>query len=143
MIKQLFIILLLSSCIFAANNGIQNRELPQSEMKSQNEHIAKLAASELSKTLPQQIDKFTKLIDIKADKATIIYIYEINIAPKSDATVKSEDHTRMKEAVTLGTCRSSRRFLEADILIRYIYTSATTQAQLFKFDVNQQSCFQL
>ncbi len=132
---------LLTSALMA--NNIQNRELPQSEMKSQNEHIAKLAASELSKTLPQKIDKFTKLIDIKAEKATIVYVYEINIAPKSDETVKNEDHSRMKEAVTIGTCKNSRRFLEADIVIRYIYISANTQAQLFKFDINQESCFKL
>ena len=143
MLKHLLIALLLSSPILATDIQMKNRELPQSEMKAQNEQIAKLAATEISKTLPQTIDKYTKLINIKADKATLVYIYEIDITPKSDETVKKEDHSKMREAVTIGTCKSSKRFLDAEIPIRYIYKSAHTQTELFRFDINQQSCFKL
>jgi hypothetical protein len=49
----------------------------------------------------------------------------------------------MEEAVTRGTCKSSKRFLEADISLRYIYNSATSKKELFRFDIDQNSCFNL
>lgn len=129
--------------ILATETQIQNRELQNKDMKAQNKQIASLAAAELSKSLPQTIDKYTKLVAVEPDEATIVYIYEIDIAPKSDETVIKEDHNRMLKAVTLGTCISSKRFLEADISLRYIYKSAKTKAELFQFNVNQESCFKL
>lgn len=143
MIKKLFTIILIALPILAAETQMQNRELPNKDMKAQNKQIASLAAAELSKSLPQTIDKYTKLITVKADGATLVYNYEIDITPKSDETVKKEDHSRMKEAVTRGTCNNSKRFLEADIALRYVYTSAKTKAELFQFNVNQESCFKL
>ena len=143
MAKRLFIILLLSIPVFAADMQIQNRELPKSEMKSQNKQIVKLAAAEISRTLPQEIDRYTKLVNMKADEATLVYIYEIDTTPKSDETVRKEDHSRMQEAVTRGTCKSSKRFLEAAISLRYIYISASTKSELFRFNIDQQSCLKL
>lgn len=143
MTKQLFIIFLLTNSILATDMQMQNRELPKSEMKSQSKHIVKLAAAEISKTLPQVIDKYTRLVNMKAEEATLVYIYEIDTTPKSDATVIKEDHSRMQEAVTRGTCKSSKRFLEADISLKYIYKSARTKVELFQFNINQQSCFKL
>jgi len=143
MIKQLFITLLLTLPLLAEEMQMQNRELPKSEMKSQNKQIVKLAAAEISKTHPQVIDKYTRLVSMKADEATLVYIYEIDTTTKSDETVIKEDHSRMQEAVTRGTCKSSKRFLEADISLQYNYKSASTKAKLFKFNINQQSCFKL
>ncbi|MGE4418507.1 MAG: hypothetical protein AB7D38_01590 [Sulfurimonas sp.] len=139
--KFLFAPLLLIFSVYASNIPLQSREISPQNMKKQNKEIAKLAAQELSKALPSTIDKYTKLISIKANDTTLIYIFEIDISPKSDESVKKEDHGRMKEAVTLGVCRNSKRFLDADISIQYIYNSAHSKSELFKFDINKEICF--
>ena len=143
MLKPLLTLSLIFLNIFASEMPLQNRELPKKEMKSQNKHIVKLACAEMSKSLPQTIDRYTQLTDIKANGATIEYIYEINTGAKSDDSVIKEDHSRMQEAVTRGTCMSSQRFLEADISLSYIYKSMKTKTELFKFNVSQQSCIKL
>jgi hypothetical protein len=121
-------------------SGLRTQELSTKAMSDQKEEIAKLAADEISKSLPQTIDKYTKLSEVKSQKNSIIYIFEIDTAPKSDETVRKEDHSRMKNAVTQGVCRSSKRFLDANIDIRYIYKSAHSKAELFTFDISQESC---
>lgn len=141
--KHILTIFLLALPLFALDTKMQNRELPKDEMKSQNKKIVKLASEEISKTLPQKIDRYTKLIKVEADETTLIYTYEIDTTPKSDETVKKDDHSRMKEAVTMGTCKTSKRFLEADISLKYIYISAHSKAQLFQFNITQESCFKL
>ena len=143
MINKLLLTLLISLQVFASNTQMQNRDMSTKDMKSQNKEITKLAAQEINKSLPQKIDKFTTLLKVKPDNTTIVYTFELNIAPKTDETVKKEDHNRMKEAVTRGTCRSKKRFLDANISIRYIYTSATSKKELFHFNINQESCFKL
>ena len=141
--KLLFIISTILLPILVSASQMQSRELPNKDMKSQNKKIASLAANEMSKSLPQVIDKYTKLVNIKAQDTTLIYIFEIDTTPKSDQSIIDEDHSRMKEAVTLGTCQTSQRFLEADIAIRYIYKSANTKTELFQFNINQESCLKL
>lgn len=121
-------------------SGLRTQELSAKAMSDQREEIAKLAADEISKSLPQTIDKYTKLTAVQSQKNSILYIFEIDTAPKSDATVRKEDHSRMKNAVTQGVCRSSKRFLDAKIDIRYIYKSAHSKAELFTFDISQESC---
>jgi len=46
----------------------------------------------------------------------------------------------MQKAVTMGICQSSRRFIEAQINISYIYIGAKSKAELFRFDVTQADC---
>ena len=118
----------------------QTKEMPQAEMQKQNKEIVQLAAEELNKTLPQTIDKYTKLVKVEGKDTTLLYVYEINTGAKSDETVQKEDKTRMKEAVTHGICRSSKRFLDAQISISYIYVSAKSKVELFRFDVSQTDC---
>jgi len=110
------------------------------EMKKQNQKVVTLFVQEMSDQLPQKIDRFTTLKEIKGETQRIDYIFEINIGSKSDAQVIKEDHSRMKEAVTLGICKTSIRFLEAEIAIRYIYLSAQSHKELFHFDVSQADC---
>lgn len=141
--KFIFIVLTAIMPIFAQDIQMQSRELSAKDMKAQNKEIVKLAAKEMSKSLPQTIDKYTNLVNIEAEDATLVYIYEINTAPKSDEAVKKEDRTRMQKAVVYGTCNNSKRFLEANISIRYIYKSATTKAELFQFNINQEQCLKL
>jgi hypothetical protein len=117
---------------FSADNMAQ-------KIQKQNSQVVALAAKELSKTLPQKIDNYTKLIAIKGIAQTLHYTFEIN-STKSDEMIRKEDRTRMQKAVTQGICNSSKKFLESGIDISYIYTSAKSHKELFRFDVNQKVC---
>ena len=135
MIKQIIIILSLlsiSSSLFADDMA--------KKIKSQNQEVVKLAAQELLSQLPQKIDKYTQLVNIKAKDQTLIYIYEIDTGSKSDDMVIKEDKSRMQKAVTLGICNSSKRFLQNGIDISYIYASAKSKKELFQFDVSGKDC---
>lgn len=141
--KILLTILSVLSPIIIFASDIRSQELSTQNMQKQNVQITKLAAEELSKTVPQTIDKHTKLVKIEAQETTLVYSFEIDATPKSDDFVKKEDHSRMKEAVTIGICRSSKRFLEANINILYIYISAKSKNELFRFDIDNKSCSNL
>ena len=132
------IITTLSQPILA--EGIKQQDLPVEEMQKQKIEIVKLSTEEISKTLPQVVDKYTTLTKVMGKDTTMTYTFEINTGSKSDDAVKNEDRTRMKSAVTMGICQSARRFLEAQISISYVYISATSKAELFQFDVSQADC---
>ncbi len=139
--KRLIVgVILLTQCLLATQTPVQSVDMPTKEMISQNQKIVKLAAEEMNKTLPQIIDKYTTLIQIAAKGTTLEYLFEINTGAKSDESVRKEDHARMGKAITEGVCHSSKRFLDAEINIRYIYRSAVSKAELFKFDINKKSC---
>ena len=110
------------------------------DLQVQNRKIIDLVVQELSKDLPKTIDKYTKFVNIKSDDLTLVYTFEINTGSKSDKMVQQEDHARMQAAVTQGVCRSSQRFLDAQINIAYVYRSAKTKTQLFRFDITQADC---
>jgi hypothetical protein len=109
-------------------------------MKKQNREITSLTAASLSKDLPHTVDKYTTLIKVMSDDTTLVWTFEINTGSKSDESVKKEDHSRMQKAVTLGVCQSANRFFEAGINTSYIYISAKTKAELFRFDITQKDC---
>jgi hypothetical protein len=79
-----------------------------------------MVVEKISEDLPQEVDRYTKMIKVRDENLTLIYTFEINTGAKSDDTVRKEDRTRMQRAVTTGVCRSSKRFLDADINISYI-----------------------
>ncbi len=134
------IILTLSQWSFAEGQQVQTKEFPQEEMKKQNREIVKLSSEEISKTLPQTVDKYTTLTTVEGKDTTLIYTFEINTGAKSDEAVKKEDRTRMQKAVTTGICQSAKRFIDAQINISYIYISAKSKTELFRFDVTQADC---
>jgi len=129
---KIFIFLLLAFSLEASNSL-------QDKIKQQNQNVVKLAAKSLSKDLPKKVDKYTNLVSIKSKNETLIYTFEIN-APVSDEEIKNKDKTRMQKAVTHGVCKSSKRFLENDINISYIYTSAKSKKKLFQFDIDKKKC---
>lgn len=141
--KQLLIlgiIASLSQLSFGEVQQLQTKELPLEQMQEQNSEIVKLASEELSKTLPKKVDSYTTLISVKGKETTLTYTFEINTGAKSDDAVKKEDRGRMQKAVISGICQSSKRFLESDITISYLYLSAVSKAELFRFDVSRASC---
>jgi len=42
--------------------------------------------------------------------------------------------------VTYGICKTYKRFLDVNITISYLYTSAKSKVKLFRFDVTQKDC---
>lgn len=109
-------------------------------VKSQNRELLKMVVEDISKQIPQKIDDYTTLSGIKSVDQTLIYIYEINTGVKKDEAVRRDDEPRMRQAVTLGTCRSSQRFLNNGIDITYIYNNAVTKNELFRFHVSKKVC---
>jgi len=148
MTKKFFFILFYATLAIASaenTSGIQTRtgDFPVHEMKTQNKKIVSLVAKEISQTLPQVIDKYTTLSSVVAKDITLVYTFNINTGSKSDTVVKKEDRSRMKKAVTVGVCQSSRKFLEAGINTSYVYLSAKTKVELFRFDISQKDCIGL
>ena len=138
--KIFLISLSLCLSLLASDTPTRTGDFPEKEMKSQNKEIAKLVAQEITSTLPQTVDKYTTLTSVVNKDTTLLYTFEIITGAKSDETVRKEDHSRMKKAVTTGICQSSRKFLEAGINTSYVYVSAKTSAHLFQFDISQKDC---
>lgn len=116
---------------------------PNDSLFKQNIEIVSLAAKELSKTLPKKIDKYTQLTDIKADQSALLYVFEISNPPKSDDEIIKSAKDRMQSSVVQGVCTTQGRFLEAGISISYIYQSALTKSELFRFDITNATCQKL
>ena len=110
------------------------------QLKVQNKRIIKIVVDEISKKLPQRIDKYTEFVSIKDEDLTLVSTYEIATGEKTDEAVKREDKPRMEKFIVEGICKSSKRFLQADIHISYIYANAVTKVELFRFDVKPQDC---
>ena len=134
----LSIITTLSQIVLA--EGIKQQDLPVKEMQKQKREIVKLSSEEISKTLPQTVDKYTVLKKVEGKDSTMVYTFEINTGSKSDDAVRKEDRTRMQKAITTGICQASKRFLDAQISISYIYISAISKENLFQFDISQKDC---
>jgi hypothetical protein len=113
------------------------------KIKKQNIQIVQMAAKEISNQLPQKIDNYTELVKIEGKDESLLYTFEINTGSKSDEAVIKEDRSRMQKAVTHGICNSSARFLQSGIDISYIYKSAKSKKELFRFDVSKKDCANL
>jgi|FLOH01.1.fsa_nt_gi hypothetical protein len=137
------ILIIFNSSVSAQDLKTRTDEFPKKEMKSQNKIVAEMFVEEISKNLPQKIDKYTQFINITNKDTTLIYTFEINTGSKSDDAVRKEDRTRMHKAIQNGICKSSQKFLEAGINTSYVYISAISKAHLFQFDITQQDCIEL
>jgi hypothetical protein len=129
--------------LYAGTSSITTQEFPKEQYKKQKTEIASMVAKEISSTLPQKVDKYTTLVDVKNENSTLVYTFEINSGAKSDEAIIKEDHSRMQRAITEGVCQSSSKFLEAGINTRYIYIGAKTKKRLFVFDITQDKCLNL
>jgi len=143
--RLLFLLTLLLFSVSSQAEDIikEGQEYPIEKIREQNREIIKMVVEEISKKLPQTVDKYTTLKEIKDDNLTLIYSFEINTDAKNDATVIKEDKPRMEKAVSKGICQSSKRFLDAGISLKYIYISASSQKNLFSFTMNQTKCKEL
>ena len=139
--KQLFLALFLAQVCLSNNLPIKNQDVSPKQLQKQNKEIVKLVAQELSKNLPQTINKYTTIVKIEGIGTSLIHTYEINTGAKSDKAVIAEDRTKWEKIYIKNVCQRSKRFLEAQIYLSYVYVSEKTKKKLFQFDVTQDKCF--
>ena len=139
----LLTLLLLTISTHATDIIKEGQEYPVEKIREQNQKIIKMVVEEISKSLPQKVDKYTSMTKIEDKNTTLIYTFEIKTEPKSDETVRKEDKPRMEKAITKGVCQSSKRFLEAGITLNYTYLNASTKKELFTFSMNHEKCKEL
>ena len=138
-ILSILVALLLTQNIFA----MEEREYPVDKLREQNRKIIQMVVTEISKDLPQKVDKYTTMSKVRDENLTLIYTFEINTGAKSDEAVIKEDRPRMEKAISRGICQSSKRFLDAGITLTYEYISASSKKELFSFTLNQERCKKL
>ena len=141
--RKIIFFMLISSLVSFAKLSIKNQDVSPAQLEKQNKQIVQLAATEISKQLPQKIDRYTTITQVLAQDTNLIYVHEIRVDAKSDDAIIKEDHSRMQKAITKGVCRTSQRFLEAKINLTYRYISAVTKRKLFEFNINEQTCLDL
>ena len=137
------IITTLTQAVFGVDLPVKNQDVSAEQLKSQNKEITKLVATELSKSLPQVINKATKIISIEAIETNLIYTYEINTGAKSDDAIRAEDRTKWEKIYVKNVCKRSKRFLDAQVKLSYVYISAISKEKLFQFDIEQADCFKI
>jgi len=133
-------IFLICFAILALSSSLSAKDEEAEKIAMQNRKVVQMAAKEISAKLPQKVDDYTQLVSLKAEGEGLVYTFEINTGAKSDKAVIEEDNGRMEKRVTRGICHSSKRFLESGIQISYIYSSAASKQQLFRFDVTRKVC---
>jgi hypothetical protein len=137
--RLLFSLMILLSSLYSTDM-IKEQEYPKEKMREQNRKILKMVVDEISKKLPQKIDNYTNMINIRDENLTLIYTFEINTGIKSDESVRKEDKGRMQKVVTKGICTSSKRFLEVGVALVYEYKSAISKEELFSFRITKKRC---
>jgi len=137
------IFIMFGQSVYATDIIKNGQEYPLDKMKEQNQKIIKMVVEEISKTLPQKVDKYTEMTKIRDENLTLIYTFEINTGAKSDEAIKKEDKPRMEKAISKGVCQSSKRFLDADITLTYEYMSSSTKKELFVFSMTKETCKEL
>jgi hypothetical protein len=139
----IFTLLLTSISSYATDTIKEGQQYPIDKMKKQIKQIIKMTVTEVSKGLPQKVDKYTEVTKIRDENLTLIYTFEINTGAKSDESVKKEDKARMEKPVSQGICQSAKRFLDAGVTLSYEYFSKSTQAKLFTFTLDKKKCKEL
>lgn len=137
------IITALTQSLVAKDLPVRNQDVSPEQLRKQNKEIAQLAANELSKNLPQVVNKYTTIVSIKAVNKTLVHTYEIKTGAKSDEAIRKEDRSAWEKVFIENVCARSKRFLDAQVELSYVYTSAISKEKLFQFDVTQIKCFNM
>jgi hypothetical protein len=114
-------------------------DLSIDKMREQNLIVVQKAAEGISKTLPQKVDKFTKLTSIDSNGTRLIYTFEVDAGPKNDKTMRQEG-IKMAPRILSGICTSAKRFMEADITLTYRYVTTKTKAEILRVDADKSKC---
>jgi len=134
-----------TSKLFAVNNlpatsDPAMKEKADKQIQLQNEAVLKSAVKAHNKNVPQVVDKYTTFVKAESKDLTLIKIFEINTGAKSDVAIQNEDQSRMHEAVKYGVCKTSKRFLDSNINLSFLYKSSKTKVELFRFDYTAKDC---
>jgi len=119
------------------------KDYPIDKLKEQNSQIVKMVVEEVGKTLPQKVDKYTKITKLRDENLTLIYTFEINSTKESDQEIKQKGESKMKDRIIKGVCKSSKRFIDSDISLIYEYISAKSKQELFSFKIDKKVCKEL
>ncbi len=114
-------------------------DLSVDKMREQNLNVVKKAVEGLRKTLPQEVDKYTRFTAIDSNGTRLIYTFEVDAGPKSNDTLRKEG-TKMAPRIFLGICTSAERFLQADIDITYRYINKTDKEEILLVEVDKSKC---
>ena len=139
------IILALGTAVHAApmkkfNPQIQmGGDLSVDKLREQNLIVVKKAAEGIGETLPQRVDKFTKLTAIDANGTRLIYTFGVDAGPKSDETMRKEG-AKMAPRILQGICTSAKRFIQADISLTYRYINRATHSEILRVDADKSKC---
>jgi hypothetical protein len=114
-------------------------ELSIDKLREQNLHVVKKAVEGIGEHLPQKVDEYTQIVAIESNGTKLIYTFEVQSGPQSDETMKQKGQ-KMAPRIKEGICFSSKRFLQADITLRYRYLSSATQKEILRVDVDKEQC---
>jgi len=114
-------------------------ELSIDKLKEQNLNIVQKAVEGIRENLPQKVDAFTQIVAIDSNGTKLIYTFEVQSGPQSDEAMR-EKGIQMAPRIKKGICLSSKRFLQADISIRYRYVSSAGKSEILVVDVDKNSC---
>jgi hypothetical protein len=114
-------------------------ELSIDKLREQNLNIVHKAVEGIRETLPQKVDDYTQIIAIDSNGTKLVYTFEVQSGPQNDKAMKAKGK-KMAPRIQEGICMSSKRFLQADISIRYRYISSTTKNEILSIDVDKSSC---
>ena len=110
------------------------------KIREQNLNVVKKAVEGIGETLPQKVDRYTTLTGIDSNGTQLIYIFEVDGGIRSDEALREDGKKRMAPVVKEGICKSSKRFLQSDIDIRYRYLSKATKHEILRVDVSKEDC---
>ena len=141
-------ILLVGTSLLGANTTTEpfhpkiqvNGDLDVAKMKAQNLTMVKKAVEGIRETLPQKVDAYTQMVGVDSKGKELIYTFEINAGPKSDATLKADTQKRMAPIIRKGICKNAKRFLQSDIIITYCYLNKATQNEILKVTMDEKAC---
>ena len=114
-------------------------ELSIDKLREQNLNVVQKAVEGIGEHLPQKVDAYTNLVAIDSNGTKLIYIFEVQSGPQSDEAMKQKGQ-KMTPRIKKGICLSSKRFLQADISIKYRYVSSATKNEVLAVDVNKSQC---
>ncbi len=114
-------------------------ELSPDKLKEQNLNVVQKAVEGIGETLPQKVDDFTNIVAIDSNGTKLIYTFEVQSGPQSDEAMRQKGE-KMAPRIKKGICMTSKRFLQADISIKYRYISSATKNEILSVDVDKQSC---
>jgi len=145
-IRILSTVAVMSVCAFASMpdkpfvSQIQlGGDLEVDKIKMQNRQVVKKASEGLAETLPKRVDEYTTLVSVKGTDTRLIYRFEVDDPPKSDEEMKKRG-IDMAPRILKGLCLSSRRFIDADIVMDYIYINKATGNEILEVVADKDIC---